>query len=152
MSDKERLLAYCGLYCGDCGGVTCEIADAAQNLVEVTQRNKFRLTAKTMFTAQLGDYRELAEKLKFMSQLRCATTCRDREEGACDIAKCCLEKGFFACHECDDLDTCDKFQIHRDLHGDSREVNLRAIKVRGVKDWIENGRRCWFKGDSNGEK
>ena len=56
MNDNTKLLAYCGLYCGDCAGYSGEIADRAKDLKKVIEKYKFELTAKSMFSQKLKDY------------------------------------------------------------------------------------------------
>ena len=57
---KKDLLAYCGLYCGDCGGFSGEIAEAAINLNKKLIEYKFELTAKYLFPEKLKEYDKLA--------------------------------------------------------------------------------------------
>lgn len=38
MKERKELLAYCGVYCGDCLGYTGMIADAAKNFMMVLER------------------------------------------------------------------------------------------------------------------
>ncbi|NQV19386.1 MAG: DUF3795 domain-containing protein [Armatimonadetes bacterium] len=146
MKDDSNLLAYCGLYCGDCAGYSGEIADRAKDLENVIEKYKFELTAKSMFSKELKDYDEFLRKLKFISGLKCSEICREREIGStnCEIRKCCIGKGFYACYECEDFEICEKFKALEELHKDSCAKNLKAIKEIGLKNWITNGKRLWF--------
>lgn len=147
--DKKSLLAYCGLYCGDCAGYSGEIAEAAENLKKITQRYKFHHTAKHLFSKELKDYAGFCDMLDFMTKLKCHTTCRQIEptKVKCEISKCCLEQGFFSCHECSTFEDCDKLRKLEGLHGDSCIKNLKAIKQMGVEAWIREGKRLWFADD-----
>ncbi|UCG31078.1 MAG: DUF3795 domain-containing protein [candidate division WOR-3 bacterium] len=149
MNKKKELLAYCGLYCGDCAGYSGEIADAAQNLREITQRYKFDQTAKNLFPKELKDYDKFREMINFMTQLKCPKTCRsiNGNEVKCEISKCCREKGFYACHECSTFEICDKLKNMSALHGDSCVKNLKSIKKMGIDSWIREGKRFWFADD-----
>ncbi|MFX0148347.1 MAG: hypothetical protein ACFE8E_11460 [Candidatus Hodarchaeota archaeon] len=49
MKGKRELLAYCGLYCGDCGGFSGEISDAAIKLNQKLKKYKFERSAKYLF-------------------------------------------------------------------------------------------------------
>jgi hypothetical protein len=149
MNEKEELLAYCGLYCGDCAGYSGDIADAAQQLKNTMERYKFQQTAKNLFPGELKDYQALCEKINFMAQLKCPKICRHRraDEVKCEIWKCCRGKGFFACHECGIFETCDKLQKMTGLHGASCIKNLRSIRKMGVEAWIRKGKRLWFADD-----
>jgi hypothetical protein len=143
------LLAYCGLYCGDCAGYTGEIADAAKNLITCIKKYKFDRAAKHLFFEQLKEYDKVDEMLTFMAQLKCNKICRERKDDStsCKIRKCCKEKGYYACYECEVFETCDTPASLSGLHGDSCVKNLKAIKEMGIEDWIERGVRLWFGSD-----
>ena len=149
MKEKKDLLAYCGLYCGDCAGYSGEIADAAQKLKDTTKRYKFHQTAKHLFPKKLKEYDKLEKMVDFMTQLRCPKVCREIKESdvKCKISKCCREKGFFACYECDVFEECDELKTLSGLHGDSHIKNLRAIREMGIDKWISEGKRRWFADD-----
>ncbi len=149
MSEREGLLAYCGLYCGDCGGYSGEIARAASRLEKTLTRWKFERTAKHLFTEKLADYDHFAEMLEFISTLKCPKVCREREGGdvSCTIWKCCVDKGFYACYECEEFQRCDKLKTLEGLHGDSCIKNLSAIKEMGLERWLDEGTRLWFGND-----
>ncbi|MDH4210759.1 MAG: DUF3795 domain-containing protein [candidate division WOR-3 bacterium] len=149
MFSKKELIAYCGLYCGDCAGYSGEIAEAAKKLKDTTQRYKFRQTAKNLFSKELKDYDTFCEMMDFMTQLKCPKTCRQIKpnEVKCEISKCCRDNGFFACHECSTFERCDKLGKMAGLHGDSCIKNLRSIKKMGIEAWSREGKRFWFADD-----
>ena len=149
MKDSRELLAYCGLYCGDCAGYSGEIAEAAQKLKETTEQCKFRQTAKHLFPEKLKEYGKLENMVNFMTELRCPRICRRITPGdvKCEISKCCRGKRYYACHECDAFETCDKLKTLSGLHGNSHIKNLRAIRQMGIDSWIEKGKRLWFADD-----
>ncbi len=70
-------------------------------------------------------------------------------ETSCEIRKCCFKKGFCACHECSDFESCDKLKSLSVLHGESCIKNLRAIREMGIEDWIHKGKRLWFADDTD---
>lgn len=149
MKKNKELLAYCGLYCGDCAGFSGEIADAAKHLKKTMERYKFQQTAKHLFPEELKDFQVFCEKIDFMTQLKCPRTCReiDPDSVKCEISKCCRDKGFFTCHECTTFEKCDKLEKMKGLHGDSCLKNLRSISEMGVDAWIRRGKRFWFADD-----
>ena len=149
MRERKDLLAYCGLYCGDCAGYSGEIADTAENLKNVLKKYKFDRTAKCLFSEQLKDYDNFREMLGFITGLKCSTICREREDSgaSCKIKKCCRDRGFYACCECDDFEICEKLKSLEELHGDSCMMNLKAIKEMGLEAWISRGKRHWFGSD-----
>ena len=121
MKDQKELLACCGLYCGDCAGYSGEIAEAAVTLKERIHKYKFDQTAKNLFSKELRDYDKLHDMLGFMTTLKCAKPCREKATGetSCEIRKCCFERRFYACHECNDFERCDKLKPLSGLHGES---------------------------------
>ena len=143
---KRELLAYCGLYCGDCGGYTGKIADAAINLKKELTDYKFELTARHLFSDALKDYDKFVEMLDLMATLKCQSVCREKTDTStsCEIRRCCREKGYYACHECEDFEACEKLEALKGLHRDSCVKNLKAIKEMGIEKWIESGKRYWF--------
>jgi hypothetical protein len=153
MDEREELLGYCGLSCGDCGGYSGEIAESAGQLKETLSRWKFELTAKHLFPKRLKDYVHFVEMLEFISTLKCDAICRHRKRGdvSCAIWKCCTDKGFYACYECEGFDDCDKLKSLEPLHKDSCVKNLNAIREMGLKEWIAEGRRLWFGSEVEGD-
>ena len=147
MDNRKELLAYCGLYCGDCPAYTGEIPDAANNLADVLEKYRIDRVAEILFPEELGDYDKLQKMLEFLGNARCTEICRQRPdtETSCKIRKCCKEKGFFACHECDDFEDCDHIKTFmQGFHAEACVKNLRTIKEMGVEAWIENGDHMWF--------
>ena len=149
IKEKKKLLAYCGLYCGDCAGYGGEIAKAAGNLKKVLTRFKFSRTAKSLFREKLKEYDKFSEMLNFITELKCKRICRERKdyETDCEIRKCCIDMGYYACYECDSFEQCEKLKTLEDLHGDSCVVNLKAIKDMGIEKWVKKGKRYWFGSD-----
>jgi hypothetical protein len=149
MKEDKELLACCGLYCGDCAGYSGEITEAAAELREKIHKYKFAQTAKNLFPKELKDYDKLYKMLGFMTTLKCPKTCREKtaDEASCEIRKCSFAKGFYACHECGDFESCDKLESLSGLHGESHIKNLRAIREMGIENWITQGKRLWFADD-----
>ena len=144
MMSKKALLAYCGIYCGDCLGNTGVISDAAKECISVLEKYRFDRTAECVFPEKLKDYGRFAETLKFMSGLKCPQPCREREDSnvSCPIRKCCQEKGLYACYECSDFESCDKIRSFvKGLHADSCVKNLKEIKGMGLETWLQKGKR-----------
>jgi len=142
----KNLVAFCGLYCGDCAGYSGEIADAAQSLLSSIQKYDFTKTAQCLFSEDLEDMDGFLKRLTFIATLRCTAVCRLKTEGEtkCAIRVCCRNKGFRACYECDGFEQCEKLAHMKDLHGDSCIKNLTGIKSMGLEQWLEKGTRYWF--------
>jgi hypothetical protein len=145
MMDKE-LLAYCGLFCSDCAGHSGDIAASAADLAQVLEAYQFDRTARALFSEQIGDYDAFRDALAFLTELRCPEPCRERSAGEtdCRIRACCIERGLWACYECDSFETCSKLEVLEDLHGDSCIRNLRAIRAMGLEAWLAAEERFWF--------
>lgn len=147
MKDGKELLAYCGLYCGDCLGYTGLLAKRAKSLMTALEKHKFDRTAKCVFPKELKDYYRFHEMLGFMTGLKCPKVCRKRKdtETSCKIRECCIDKGFYACYECDDFEICDKLKsFMQGLHADSCVRNLKAIEKMGLEAWIKKGKKFWY--------
>ena len=113
----------------------------------VLEGYKFDQTAKCVFNKELKDYDRLLETLKFMSVLKCPKPCRDRKDtvASCPIRECCIERGFYACYECDELEACDKLNsFMKGLHAEANLKNLKAIKEMGLDVWIRKGKRYHY--------
>jgi hypothetical protein len=144
---SRHQLAYCGFYCGDCLGRTGVIADAAERFQEVLERYQFEKTAHAIFPEEMPEYDKLTDMVRFMTGLRCPTVCRDREgDSSCGAKKCCMERGYFACYECDGFEECDvlkKAQVG--VHEEACMLNLRSIREMGLDAWLERGtRHCYW--------
>ena len=152
MAMEKDLLAYCGLFCADCAGYSGDIADSATKLAQVLDAYQFDRTARALFSEQVGDYGAFQETLAFLSELRCPRICRERSAGEkdCRIRACCIEKGYYACYECDAFETCTAFEMLEELHGDACIRNLRAISEIGLDEWLAKGERFWFRSDIEG--
>lgn len=144
--EKKDLLAFCGLYCKDYAGFTGEIVDAASKLRDTLSSYKFERMASSLFSEQLKDYDKFLEMLNFIITLKCETICRFREstESGCSIRKCCKDRKYFACYECEDYGACEKLRALEKLHGDAHLKNIRQIREMGLELWIERGNRYWF--------
>jgi hypothetical protein len=131
----KNLVAFCGLYCGDCAGYSGEIANAANAPLCIMKRYDFTRTARSLFSDDLADMDGFLKKLTFMTTLRCTTVCRQKTEGEtkCAIRTCCCEKEFYACHECECFERCETLMRMEDLHGDSCIKNLLGIKSMGLE-------------------
>ncbi len=87
MKERKELLAYCGIYCGDCLGYTGAIADATKDFKMVLDKYKFDRSAKCIFPDQLKDYDRFYEIVGFMSGLKCPMICREREDAGIVIVR-----------------------------------------------------------------
>ena len=144
-NDSEGLVAYCGLYCGDCFSHKGEIADLARDLRKKLRQEKFSSTAQGLskYFKALNDYETCYEVLGAMVKLRCKRGCRDGGGNPwCKIRKCCQEKQIDGCWECSDFEECGKFDFLKTVHEDANLKNLRRIKRNGLEEFV-GGKRDW---------
>lgn len=147
---EKDLLAFCGLFCGDCAGYSGDIAASATDLDRTLKRYQFHRTARALFSEQIGDYDAFQQTLSFMIELKCPKACRERSaaETDCRIRACAIERGFWACFECDEFETCGKLKPLEELHGDACVRNMRGIKEMGLETWLADAERFWFGSDA----
>jgi hypothetical protein len=147
MPEGKDLIAYCGIYCGDCFGYQGKIADLARDLRKELRKAKFGKTAESMaevpFFAVFKDYPQCYEVLGAMVKFRCKNTCRGGGGPPfCKMRKCCQKKGIEGCWECAEFETCQKLDFLKQNHGDAHLKNLRTISKKGTEQFLE-GKRYW---------
>jgi hypothetical protein len=72
MNEDKKLIAYCGLYCGDCVNYKGEIADLARDLRKKLRQAKFDRVSKGLskYFKEFKDYENCYETLGAMVRLR----------------------------------------------------------------------------------
>jgi hypothetical protein len=146
MAEDKDLIAYCGLYCGDCFGYRQKIADLARDLRKELRQTKFARTAESLsevpFFKAYKNYPQCYEVLGAMVKLRCKSCRSGGVPPFCKMRKCCQKKGIDGCWQCDEFETCDKLDFLNANHDDAHIKNLRILKKKGVEAFI-NGKRNW---------
>ena len=150
MSKKDiELTGYCGLYCGDCIRYRSKASDLARALLSELQATEFdkyaelKGSSKKQFdaVAEFQHYKECCEVLEAIVDLQCNTPCRVGGGCAtfsCDILKCCQGKGYEGCWQCNEFESCGKFESLESIHGDCPRANLKKIKELGLDKWAEH--------------
>ncbi len=133
MDKKDKnLIAYCGLYCGDCFNYKGEIADLSRDLRKKLRESKFERVSKGLskYFKQFENYAQCYEVLGAMVRLRCPRYCRGGGgPPSCKIRKCCQEdKEIKGCWECTEFETCKKLDFLKPIHNNAHIINLRNIK------------------------
>ncbi len=145
MLEDKNLIAYCGLYCGDCFNYKGEIADLSRDLRKKLREVKFDRVSLGLsrFFKEFKDYQQCYEVLGAMVRLRCKRTCRG-EGGppSCKIRNCCQKKSILGCWECKEFETCEKLDFLKPIHEDAHLKNIRKIKKQGIDKFLE-GKRYW---------
>ena len=152
MPEGKELIAYCGLYCGDCFGHQGKIADLARDLRKELRKHRFDKTAETLsevsFFATFKNYPQCYEVLGALVRLRCKNTCKGGGGPPfCKMRICCQKKGIDGCWECEEFETCDKLDFLKPNHGDAHIKNLRKLKKAGVDSFLK-GKKYWYSASS----
>lgn len=147
MKEAKNLIAYCGLYCGDCYMYQSKIADLARDLRKELRQAKFEksaeLLSKLPFFKPLINYRQCYDVLGTLVRFRCKKTCRDGGGPPfCKMRICCQKKDFNGCWECVEFETCEKLNFLKPVHNDAHRKNLRIIKKQGTKKFLK-GKKYW---------
>ncbi len=148
--EKEELIAYCGLYCGDCSGHKGTIANLARDLHKELQRERFADFAEALAQVPLfkafQHFPQCCEVLKTLPKLRCQKACRGNGGPPhCEIRQCNQDRGLDGCWQCETFPTCAKLDVLKAGHGDAHLRNLRKIKRSGKAAFLE-GKRYWRTG------
>ena len=139
MAQDQNLIAYCGLYCGDCHGFSGKIPDLARDLRKELRQSRYEKFAELISTYSFGkdfkDYEECYKVLGAMVKFCCRKGCRNGGGSPfCKIRKCSQKRS---------IEGCEKLQFLVPVHGDAHIKNLRAIKRKG-KDGFVNCKRLWY--------
>jgi hypothetical protein len=145
--EAKDLIAYCGLYCGDCYRYKGRLADMARDLRKELRAEKFDVTAAKMaenaFFKAFRNYPECYEVMGEIVKLRCKRACRGGGgPPVCKIRECCQKNSIDGCWECDEFETCKKLDFLKPYHDDAHLKNLRQLRKSGVGSFI-NGKRYW---------
>ena len=145
MGEDKDLVAYCGLYCGNCINRKGEIADLARNFRKKLREAKFDRVSQELskYFKEFKHYKECYEVLGAMVRLRCKNACKGGGGPPfCKIRKCCQKKAYEGCWECEEFETCKKLDFLKPIHGDAHIKNMKKIKKQGIIKFLE-GKKYW---------
>ena len=145
--EGKDLVAYCGLYCGDCYRYQGKIPNLARDLRKELRQQKFDGTARALgessFFAAFRNYPQCYEVLGEMVKLRCKRSCQGGGgPPVCKIRACCQKREIEGCWQCDEFESCNKLDFLIPYHEDAYMKNLKILKKSGVDSFI-NGKRYW---------
>ena len=148
MENTNEMIAYCGLYCGECPNHTGRIADLARDLRKELRTFRFEKTAETLsklsFFSMFKDYEQCYGVLGCMVKLRCKNGCRSGGGNPyCKIRKCCQKKKIEGCWLCVEFTKCNKLDELNANHGIAHIKNLRIIEKNGV-DGFHDSKKHWY--------
>lgn len=143
--EDKNLIAYCGLYCGNCINYKGEIADLARDLRKKLREAKFTRIAQGLskFFKEFEYYEQSYKTLGAMVRLRCKEGCLNGGGPPfCKIRTCCQKKNLHGCWECEEFESCTKLALLKAIHEDAHIKNLRNIKSKGINKFLE-GDKYW---------
>ena len=133
MEDKTKNpVAYCGLYCEDCIRYQDNIAESAQQLLDILDENEFEKYAdvKKRDVSSFENYQHCIDVIKDIVKLHCNRPCRVGDGCPtfdCQILRCCKEKEYEGCWQCEQVKECDKFDFLKAMHGDYPSKNCLIV-------------------------
>ncbi len=137
------LIAYCGLYCGDCFARQGKIADLSRDLRKELRTAKFDRLVEGMPFKEFKHYKEGYAVLGALVRLRCKNICRGGGGNPyCKIRKCCQKRGIEGCWHCHEYETCNKIGELEKSHVGANVKNLKILKKKGAEAFIA-GKRYW---------
>ena len=141
-NDKE-LIAYCGLYCGDCFGYQGKIAELSKDLRKELRAAKFNRLVSGIPFKEFKYYKEAYAVMGALVRLKCKNACRGGGGNPfCAIRKCCIKKGYDGCWQCENFEICKKVADMETAHAGACVKNLKRLKRSGVEAFI-SGKRDW---------
>jgi hypothetical protein len=148
MAEDKDLIAYCGIYCGECFIHQGRVADLSRDLRKEMRTYRLDQAAKAFaeapFFAVFKDYQQCYDVLGALVKLRCHKTCKGGGGPPfCKIRKCCQKKGIDGCWECADFESCKELDFLKTGHGDAPVKNLRKLKKAGVDAFLK-GKKLWY--------
>ena len=146
MKEDSALVAYCGLYCGDCSGHKGEIADLSKELRKKLREARFESTASELskYFKPFSSYKEAYDFLGALVRMRCKVACRGGGGNPwCKIRACARKKELEGCWDCETFETCTKLAFLEGVHGIGHLKNLQKIKKNGMKAFLE-GTKYWY--------
>jgi len=153
---SKNLVAYCGLYCEDCIRYKDNIAENAQRLLDTLEESEFERYAavKKKDVNSFKNYQLFVDVLKDILRLHCNRPCRVGDGCPtfdCQIVKCCKEKEYDGCWQCEQVEVCDKLDFLIAMHGDLHVQNCLIMREHDINEFIQ--RRyppyTWNAGDKN---
>jgi len=142
MTEKTKLIGYCGLSCNDCPSYTQTVANLARELRRRLLRDKFDQYADAMAKMPnlkaFENYRQGIELLEAMATIRCQGCKAGGWDGKCQIRKCVKRKNVKGCWQCDTFETCEKLNALGESGDFTYLKNLRKIKRLGLEDFVKS--------------
>ena len=133
--NPEKLVGYCGLFCGACGIYQGRIRQAIENL-----RNVIKAYGLDKIASELAEwdpafhhYTEFENVMDSFAKMfgECPACINGGGDPTCAVRICAKQKGYVTCAECVDMEKCEKVQ----RYGLTIMEGLKKIKAMGVAMW-----------------
>ena len=141
--EDENLLAYCGLFCGDCiryGSKAFDLANELYLELGLIKFNEYaKIKSKEIKTLKFCS--EMMNTLNAINKLKCDIPCRLGGDGClnkCEIVKCVNSKSYNGCWECQNFEKCEKFEFLKPFHGNGPQKNCESILKYGFDNWTNH--------------
>ncbi len=144
-TQDKNLVAYCGLYCGDCFFYKGEIAHLAKELRKKLREAKLDKNYEefSKFKKEFKNYPGCDKVLGAMVKMQCKKGCLNGDGPPfCKIRKCCQKKNLQGCWECEKFENCKKLDFLKPTHKNAHIKNPKIIKNKGIDKFI-GGKRYW---------
>jgi len=146
MNEKEELISYCGLFCGDCsmyqGKISSLAGELDKELRDADFKNLADVFAQLPFSKVFKHYDNFVEILNALKEINCVG-CRERQgQYKCEISECCGQKQIMGCWECKEVHTCKKLEFLQKTHGNAVLKNLDILKEKDLETFLD-GERYW---------
>jgi len=148
LTEKAKMIAYCGLYCKECPSFTGCIADLARDLRKELRTYRYDKIAEALssisFFEAFKNYNEGYQLLGALVKMRCKHGCKGGGGPPfCKIRKCCQKKEIDGCWECNEFMTCEKLDFLKPSHGEAHLKNLQILSKKGVEQFT-TGKKHWY--------
>jgi hypothetical protein len=143
--NSERLIAYCGLYCGDCPRFGNKTSGLAQELKARLEASGFARAGRSRSARRHGlqGFETFWKMLGMIADHECPGCHETGCSVKCRIRPCCIGRGLAGCWECAKFASCTEFHGLRKVHGKGIAYNLRALARKGAKEFLR-GKRFWL--------
>ncbi|MEJ2250415.1 MAG: DUF3795 domain-containing protein [Candidatus Lokiarchaeota archaeon] len=145
--DEEKLVAYCGLYCGSCGW-RFRFPILADALHEALEPMKDLFIDSMEQDKEKESFETFWEYLSDLGNIQSKSFCKEGLECGnpeCKIRLCAREKNIEVCIFCDEY-PCQNFKDLKDDMGEDYDLlinDLKELKKLGIQKWISCNCSFW---------
>ena len=147
---KNKEVAYCGLYCGNCLIRNGKIGFLSKKMLDHIDTPEFQKLAAGLpnvlpeLFCRLKNYQSFLLTLKAMTNLDCKHICKNGGGSTdCKIRRCCQKNSYDGCWECNDFfNDCNTLAWLNPVHDGTNVKNIRRIRMIGMEDFIK-GPKLW---------